>query len=140
MRLGRYSFLKIKRSQRRYGCKYDGEKGEKKKADKPDRGAVCLLTVISDSSYNSGRGDHFELQPQSFTAENLRFRYPTGLPKSAGKKTSAATTSSTSGVERRDLAEYGMTYNLLALNQLNMQRQRTLLHYSSQKRGSNGRG
>jgi hypothetical protein len=44
------------------------------------------------------------------TAKNLRFQYPIGLPKSAGKKTSAVTTSSTNGGEGRDLAEYGMTY------------------------------
>lgn len=50
------------------------------------------------------------LHHDRITAENLRFLYPTGLPKSVGKKTSAVTTNLTSGGVRRDPAEYGMTY------------------------------
>lgn len=60
--------------------------------------------------YAFGRGSQASLQQDLITAKNLRFLYPTGLPKSVGKKTSAVTTNLTNGGVRRDPAEYGMTY------------------------------
>lgn len=95
--------------------------------------AICLLTVSSDLSYSSGRGNQTSLQQGLITAENLRHLDPTGLPKFGGKKTSAVITSSANGGEGRDLVEYGMTYNLLTLNLSYLKLQFCGLHTFTEK-------